>query len=323
MDRAQAIVRYDGPAVSDHQMDVHDLAPSLLALGDLCKLANEILNGQSATVRMLVRADLEHKCFQLQIELFQTLYEQLTAILDMDGVKNAKNILEWIGIIGVPAGIVGGTLFELLKFLRAAPRTQPSAPDAPLQERAIEIKSGSGSVIYQIVGDGNSISVSPEVHKLAEDPRTLPTVKKLLAPLRNEGYDKLEFEVNGKVTQYFTQDQVREIMRGPDNLVFTVLDGRQLISTIRTAVRVKKAMFEGSAKWGIVYKRPVEAKIADVEWLGSYQAGQIVLGPRWRLVVDLEERVPVDDEGVETGEAVYTIIKVHGVEPPPQQIKLM
>ena len=178
-----------------------------------------------------------------------------------------------------------------------------------------------GSIVYQIVGDGNSINVSPEV--LAQDPRTLPTVKKILSPLRREGYDKLEFEVDGKVTQYFSQDEVREITRGPDNLVFTALDGRQLLSTIRTAVRVKKAMFEGNAKWGIVYKRPVEAKIADVEWLGSYQAGQIVLGPRWRLVVDLEERVPVDDDGVETGEAVYTIIKVHGVEPPPEQIRLM
>jgi hypothetical protein len=30
-------LRYDGPALSEHGMDVADLAPALLALGDLIK----------------------------------------------------------------------------------------------------------------------------------------------------------------------------------------------------------------------------------------------------------------------------------------------
>lgn len=71
--RARAVIRYDGPALSEHEMDVHDLAPSLLALADLCKIANEIFNGEAASVRVLVRADYEQKCFQLQLDLVQTL----------------------------------------------------------------------------------------------------------------------------------------------------------------------------------------------------------------------------------------------------------
>ena len=57
--RAKAIIRYDGPALAAHEMDVHELAPALLAFGDLCKTANQIFNGDSATVRILVKADSE------------------------------------------------------------------------------------------------------------------------------------------------------------------------------------------------------------------------------------------------------------------------
>ena len=104
--RARAVVRYDGPALSEHEMDVHDLAPSLLALADLCKISNEIFNGDAASVRVLVRADHEQKCFQLQFDLVQTLYDQLTTLMGKDSIKNAKELLEWIGILTV-GGVIG------------------------------------------------------------------------------------------------------------------------------------------------------------------------------------------------------------------------
>lgn len=43
-------LRYDGPALSEHGMDVGDLAPALLALGDLIKRANATVNGDAAII---------------------------------------------------------------------------------------------------------------------------------------------------------------------------------------------------------------------------------------------------------------------------------
>jgi hypothetical protein len=50
-------------------MDVADLAPALLALGDLIKRANATLNGDAAQVKLIVQSDFEHKCFQVMVQI--------------------------------------------------------------------------------------------------------------------------------------------------------------------------------------------------------------------------------------------------------------
>lgn len=335
--RARAVVRYDGPAIIDHEMDVHDLAPSLLALADLCKVANEIFNGDAASVRVLVRADHEQKCFQLQLDLVQTLYEQLTVLMAKDSVKNAKDILEWIGIVGLGTVIGAAGLLGLYKKLSsmlreldpALPQEQVEArPEQPTQiatqaqSHVIEAHAADGGIVYQIVGDGAQITVSPEVHQLAQDPRTFPIVKRILAPLAEDGYTKLEFEVDGRVTQYFSREEAEKIIGMPETAIIARGTGEH-VSQIRTSVRVRKAVFEGSARWGVMYRKAIDARMDDHQWLEDYQAGRILLGPGWKLIVDLEERVIVDESGEQVGEATYAIKKVLGVEPPPNQIRLL
>jgi hypothetical protein len=50
-------------------MDVQDLAPALLAMAEIAKIANQKLNGDRASIKVLVNADIEHKCFQLDLSL--------------------------------------------------------------------------------------------------------------------------------------------------------------------------------------------------------------------------------------------------------------
>lgn len=87
--RAKTIIRYDGPALSGHEMDVHKLAPALLAVGELCRVANQTFNADVATVKVLVKANVEQQCFQLQLELVQTLFETLSVLLDDEKIQNA------------------------------------------------------------------------------------------------------------------------------------------------------------------------------------------------------------------------------------------
>ena len=55
-------VRYDGPALSGHQMDVSDLASALIGISELYQHANSRFNGDKASVKVLISTDTEHQC---------------------------------------------------------------------------------------------------------------------------------------------------------------------------------------------------------------------------------------------------------------------
>src|SRR5690348_6821595 len=110
----ETVIRYDGPALADHEMDVAELAPALLALASLIQTANHKFNGDRASVRVVVNADTEQQCFQIKIKLIQDFLQMARGFLDGD-MATIKDICEWVGIIG------GGTL-SLFKLIVALGR---------------------------------------------------------------------------------------------------------------------------------------------------------------------------------------------------------
>ncbi len=51
-------IRFDGPALGEHSMDVTVLGPSLTAFGELLRDANRKINGNDTNVRVQLHADL-------------------------------------------------------------------------------------------------------------------------------------------------------------------------------------------------------------------------------------------------------------------------
>ena len=69
--RASTTIIYKGSDVAEGLMDVKDLAPALLALGNLCQATNRCLNGDEAKVDVLVRSDFKAGSFEVSLELVQ------------------------------------------------------------------------------------------------------------------------------------------------------------------------------------------------------------------------------------------------------------
>ena len=113
MSTANCSVAYDGPALSEHTMDVQILGPALLAIGDICREANRVINGpESSEIKVNVKATNEG-CFDILLEIVQ-VYDSLRGLIEEKGVANAKTLLEWLGLIAPPSAAGYG----LLRFLR-------------------------------------------------------------------------------------------------------------------------------------------------------------------------------------------------------------
>ena len=134
-------------------MDVSHLAPALLSLSDVVKAANLLANGEKAGIKILVNANLEQKCFELDIELVLTAWEKAKWLIEDKDIATAKEIAEWIGLVlGPPFG-----LFQLIKWLRG--KKIVSVTD-------VKLAGGRNSVQIRVEGQSDPISVAKTAYEL-------------------------------------------------------------------------------------------------------------------------------------------------------------
>lgn len=302
-------IRYDGPALGGHEMDVHDLAPALLALADVIQIANQKFNGLQANIKVLVNADVEQRCFMIDISLVQSFMDQAKTLLGSDDIKTAKEIAEWVGIMS--SGSVG--LFGLLKFLRAS---KEGATPLQIENR------GDGNVT--VIGNGNTIVVPQQVFLLAQEPKAVEKAKGVLRPLENEGYESLAFLDGDKEIFEVTKAEASGIGDLPSQ-PFAELPSESA-SNIRGQVRIKSAQYEGSAQWGFLWNgRAISSEMVDkaAEWVADFQANKVDAPPNSILDVSMIETAQLDAQGMIVGRANYRVQEVHSVTPPPQQMGLL
>ena len=162
----QTTIRYDGPALADYAMDVQDSAPAFLALAKIVKVANEKLNGDHASIKILVNADAKQKCFQLDLSLVQSRMDRAKLFLGKDNVKTVAQIAAIIGV----AGPSTGGLFWLFKKLYEAKKL-----DDDESEVTFKANDSTGITVINITGSGNQVSVSNETAIIVQDQRFCST----------------------------------------------------------------------------------------------------------------------------------------------------
>jgi hypothetical protein len=97
---ANTTILYDGPALELGLMDVRDLAPALVAVGDLCSRANRILNGNKANVEVHVKTGFKPGSFVVDLAVVQSVLSQAKALLVSDGITAALALAALLGLAG-------------------------------------------------------------------------------------------------------------------------------------------------------------------------------------------------------------------------------
>ncbi|EIG55843.1 hypothetical protein Bra1253DRAFT_00444 [Bradyrhizobium sp. WSM1253] len=285
-------LRYDGPALSEHGMDIADLAPALLALGELIKRANFAVNGDASKVNLIVQSDFEHKCFQVNLELVQSILSTIGSFLtDEHALKNAQTIAGWLGLIGVPTTAVG--LFAYL--VQRKGKEVESITPLSVDQTTISTSDSHGTVAVKFKGDGdgNTVIVNHNVYLLGEDPTVRDYAAKVVSPLKRQGIDTLQFNPQApEKGVLITKPDADAIISGRAQLKEAEeesFDPQPIVAHLQ----VSRADFEPNAHvWRFRYgDKTISADISETEIADQVRArGILGLADTWRVRMLVTEK---------------------------------
>lgn len=306
----ETIIRYDGPALAGHDMDVEALAPALLALASLIQTANHKFNGDRSAVRVVVNANLEQQCFQIKIKLVQDLLGMARDFLGGDDMVTIKEICDWIGI--VVSTSAGG--YTVLKLLLALGKKQQDATilNATANDDSTVLQVGTIQELHLHLPEGTP----PQVRELLADPVIVAKAKEVLKPVTEPGYETVSFiePKSGRKVFEATKGEVKAALTYAPPEIVSAPDPEDGVPTpIRTVVFVKTQQNEGTADWALKWTaRAVSASMDDLPWLERFQNGQVPHDLPLYLDVDMEM---ITSRTNPDAPARYRVTKVHGVVP--------
>lgn len=162
-------IGFDGPAVDNGEIDVADLAPALLALGEFFEAANRALNKDRADVKLKIRATEKGSfvaLLALDVSFIADILDAVSA--HPDRVTAANDLMDLVikggGIVGTAAGVPWG-FFKVLKWLKG------KRPDSAQQN-----DDGTTS----LTKDGTTIIVDQRTIVLLEDISTREATEKFV-----------------------------------------------------------------------------------------------------------------------------------------------
>lgn len=136
MDQASFKIRFIGPAVEGHAIDVNDLAPALLAIGDLIKAANTELYGKKSGVAVKIEA-FEAGSFGIDFQVLHEVAQDIGTLIDMAGPR-AQNLVAVLGL----AGLTCKGLLSLLHWSKGRPVAKIS--DDPIDTKQVIFVTDDG-----------------------------------------------------------------------------------------------------------------------------------------------------------------------------------
>ena len=295
---------FDGAAVENGEIDLKDLAPSVMALGELIQAANTELNGDRARIAVKLQATKKGS-FEVNLTLVQSFSTQALSLLDSlaghkEGIAAANALADVIFKIGGGAVAVGGGFFALIKWLRNR------KPDK------IENKGGD-THIY--IGD-NVFITNPQAVALAENLQVREQARNLVAVLLNDGIDEISTRLGSKERLTIKKEDVHYFDM-PDVEEETLEDTER-----KVFLQIDSLSFKEGNKWRMTDGgEPFYAELKDVDFLNQIAADEVSFSKNDYLHCLVHERQIRTSKGQLKKER--TIIRVIEHKPGLRQLKLL
>ncbi len=298
------VYQVKGSAVEDG-VDVFELSPLLLSIGQLIQESQEIVHPNSHCLGVNIKP-FQKGSFIIELSVFaRDNLQQLIDTINSEPIREIKEVLEWIGLIG-------GTSFgvvKIYKFLRGKPkRFEDVGPD--------EVK-----ITKQ---DGNSITVNRGVFTLFQNNKIQQNLYNIYGNfLGKDGIDTVESYLSENKEQSVCVAKEDVPFFNPANTIPEEQDENEKRNITRVFLKPKRISLEGEAdNWSLRKGEDViiTATIKDSEFLDKVKSGTIRLYKEDILEADLLEVQTVKENEVSVK---YEVLKIVEYKKAPVQSSLL
>lgn len=305
MPEAKFTAVFEPEGEDQHEVDAAALGEALLALSSILTTANRRLNGEKAEIRIRVEANPKEGSILIDLVVNQGLLDHVKSLLHAGGFHSAKEILEFVGFKGLPAG----GLVWLLKKL------QGKKPE--------KIEPGKVAGTSNVTIENMTVVINNNVLQLMDDPAVRSSTEKLAATLGNPGLKAIAFRSDGREAQRIERRDV-EALRRPQVEEPAAATTEPVLSQSTTMevepMKIWLDRGDRENKWQFSDGgRLFNAEIMDHEFLERMRAG----GVSFRVGTTMRVEMAYETRRTPTGlQTEYRVVKVLEVTDPPLRPQL-
>lgn len=285
-------IKYDGPALADHQMDVRELAPALIALSNLIEEANKAAYPDSSEVRVQVKGNFKGGSFGVDVIALQTIGQQIVSMLGGPTATAVANLSSILGGLGLLGGGVGG-LISLIKWLNGR---KPTAIIKTGDSEIFEIRTSE---------EVETFDVDLITGRLYRSRVVKQSLARVLKPLEKEGIDVFATGVNGITQSVVTKADLPAFVQAAE--------AAEVVSDVMTdgvLLQIESAVFKDGNKWRLNDgSTAFFATINDQDFLAKIESGQERFGKGDLLIVSLRRIQSITDTGLKTELVIERVIE--------------
>lgn len=277
-------------------LDVFELAPMLLSVGELVKQGNKILFPNSRDITVNVKPFTQGS-FIVDILIFaSSRFQALLDYVNSDTVKQIKELLEWVGILGS----TGISVFGLIKFLKGKPKS---------------VEQSEGDQFKYYDQDDNLIIVPKEIHMLFQS----GVIQKVFynsfgRPLEITGISHIETYLSSdpSVKAKFSKPEAEFLKNYAQSEIPVVSPDEIIESRLTTYLVPKRGSFSGDGnKWSFYLgEATITANIKDEAFLKKCDEGEIKPHFKDVLHVELFQKIKKLNGQLDPGSISFEVTKV-------------